>query len=69
MNIQEPPKGTQAIPGYILPVFGGSAWITQAGEITNDWQKRGVWKTPEDAQAMMDSIIKQFDEPLTPPAP
>ena len=28
MNIQDPPKGAQAIPGYILPVFDGSAWIT-----------------------------------------
>ena len=47
------PAGCQEIPGYILDVFDGSAWITQDGRVTDKWHERGVWPTPEAAKEMM----------------
>ena len=47
------PEGCQEIPGYILDVFDGSSWITQGGQVTDKWQERGIWQTPDAAAEMM----------------
>lgn len=53
---QEIPAGCQEIPGYILDVFDGSARITQDGRVTDKWQERGIWPTPEAAAEMMQQL-------------
>ena len=51
------PEGCMEIPGYILDVFDGSAWITQDGRVTDKWAERGVWPTPEAAAEMMERCL------------
>lgn len=46
--IQEPPPGCLEIPGFILTHPQG--WLTQDGEVTSDWNRRGVWATAEEAR-------------------
>lgn len=53
----DPPPGCQEIPGFILSVFGGRGWFTQDGELTNDWNKRGVWPTQAEAEAARDAFF------------
>lgn len=48
---KEPPPGCQEIPGFILDVFDGSAWMRADGTVTDKWAERGVWPTLEDAAA------------------
>jgi hypothetical protein len=55
--IRDVPAGCQEIPGYILDVFDGSAWITQDGQVTDKWQERGIWTTPEAAAEMMQRCL------------
>lgn len=55
--IRDVPAGCQEIPGYILEVFDGSAWITQDGQVTDKWQERGVWPTPKAAAEMMQRCL------------
>jgi hypothetical protein len=55
--IRDVPAGCQEIPGYILDVFDGSAWITQDGRITDKWHERGIWPTPEAAAEMMQRCL------------
>lgn len=66
--IRDVPAGCQEIPGYILDVFDGSAWITQDGQVTDKWQERGVWPTPEAAAEMMKRCLSPnaAGEPLPP---
>jgi hypothetical protein len=56
-TIRDVPAGCQEIPGYILDVFDGSAWITQDGRVTDNWHERGVWPTPEAAEEMMQQFL------------
>lgn len=51
------PAGCQELPGYILDVFDGSAWITQDGQVTDKWQERGIWPTREAAAEMMHQCL------------
>lgn len=60
--IRDVPKGCQEIPGYILAVFDGSAWITQDGQVTDKWQERGIWPTPEAAAEMMQRCLSTNDQ-------
>lgn len=55
--IKPVPEGCMEIPGYILDVFNGSAWITQDGHVTDKWEERGVWPTPEAAAEMMQRCL------------
>ena len=50
------PPGCQEIPGYILAVFDGKAWITQDGHVTDKWEERGIWPT----QAAADEAMQMF---------
>ena len=54
---QEPPQGCQEIPGYILPIRQGG-WLTQNLTVTHIWQHRGIWPTPEAAQAALDKAVE-----------
>jgi hypothetical protein len=60
--IRDVPEGCQEIPGYILDVLDGSAWITQDGQVTDKWQERGVWPTPEAAAEMMQRCLSPNDK-------
>ncbi len=55
------PEGCQEIPGYILDVFDGSAWITQDGKVTDKWHERGIWPTPEAAAEAMQRCLSPND--------
>ena len=57
--MQEVPAGGQKIPGYILDVCDGSAWITPDGQVTDQWQERGIWPTPEAAADMMQRCLSR----------
>ncbi len=57
----DPPPGCQEIPGFILVVFGGRVWFTQDGELTNDWNKRGVWKTVQEAETAHATFTVNLD--------
>jgi len=50
----EPPTGCMEIPGYILTVKNGKAWITSGGQVTSNFAERGVWGSQEDADAARD---------------
>ena len=45
----EPPDGCLEIPGFILVIEEGKSWFTQYGDVTRDFDKRGVWETAGDA--------------------
>ena len=45
----EPPDGCLEIPGFILVTEEGKSWFTQYGDVTRDFDKRGVWDTAGDA--------------------
>ena len=59
--IRDVPAGCQEIPGYILDVFDGSAWITQDGQVTDKWHERGIWPTPDAAAEMMQRCLSPND--------
>ncbi len=48
----EPPAGCMEIPGFIMIVKGGG-WLTKDGKVTENFEERGVWETPEDAEMAM----------------
>ncbi len=56
------PEGCQEIPGYILDVLNGSAWITQDGQVTDKWKERGIWPTPEAAAEMMERCLSSNNQ-------
>lgn len=41
------PEGCEPIPGYIVECRNGTGWLTKDGSVTQVWQERGVWATPE----------------------
>ena len=56
MSAREVPPGCIEVPGIVLELPGSRQWITQAGQITNEWRQRGVWATDAEAQAVLDRI-------------
>jgi hypothetical protein len=38
------------MPGFILVVEPGKSWLTEDGDITDEWSKRGIWETQDDAE-------------------
>ena len=50
MQIIEPPAGCTEINGYILVIIPGKKWLTQDGQTTKTFQRRGVWTTIKDAE-------------------
>ena len=59
---KEPPEGCQEIPGYIVELFEGSAWLTLGLGVTTVWSERGVWATQEEAHAAMAALFKELAE-------
>lgn len=59
---KEPPKGCQEIPGYIVDLFEGSAWLTKDLQVTTVWSERGVWSTQAEANAAMMAVMKDLAE-------
>lgn len=59
---KEPPEGCQEIPGYIVEIFKGSAWLTKDLQVTTVWRERGVWATQEEANAAMAALFKELAE-------
>jgi len=59
---KEPPKGCQEIPGYIVDLFEGSAWLTKDLQVTTVWAERGVWATQEEANKAMTAVFKELAE-------
>ena len=59
--IQEPPTGCVEIPGFILPLPVLKLWFTQTGELTNIFQRRGVWPTVEAALDARDKFTKELE--------
>jgi len=59
---KEPPKGCQEIPGYIVDLFEGSAWLTKGLQVTTVWAERGVWATQEEANKAMTAVFKELAE-------
>ena len=57
----EPPTGCMEIPGYILVVFPGKLWLTQAGEVTEVWSERGIWPTEADAKIALEKFQRDID--------
>ena len=49
IDVDPVPPGCQEIPGFILTVETGKVWLTQDGEETTVWEKRGVWPTAQAA--------------------
>lgn len=60
MNKQpiDPPKGCQEIPGFIVEIARGGPWLTKDGWWTTEWLERGVWDTPEAAEAAAAKWVK-----------
>lgn len=58
VRLREPPEGCQEIPGFILDIFDGSAWLTQTGQVTDKWEERGIWPTEEAASAALETFFK-----------
>lgn len=54
---KEVPEGCMEIPGFIIDVFDGSAWLTQDGKVTSRWEERGFWQTIEEAEEMMQRVL------------
>lgn len=52
-EVRPVPPGCEEAPGYILELFDGEVWLTQSGGVTTEWNTRGVWPTPEAAQAAL----------------
>jgi hypothetical protein len=44
------------MPGFILVVKPGEAWLRADGTVTCDWDHRGVWGTAEDAEAALEAM-------------
>ena len=59
---KDPPEGCQEIPGFSIDFFEGSAWLTKDGQITNEWSKRGVWSTEEEAREAYEKVLKELAE-------
>ena len=59
---KEPPEGCQEIPGYIVDLFEGSAWLTKDLQVTTVWAERGVWATQEEANKAMMTVMKDLAE-------
>jgi hypothetical protein len=59
---KEPPEGCQEIPGYIVDLFEGSAWLTKDLQVTTVWSERGVWATQDEANAAMAALFKELAE-------
>lgn len=57
-----PPEGCQEIPGYIVDLFEGSAWLTKDLQVTKVWSERGVWPTQAEAHAAMMVVMKELAE-------
>lgn len=57
-----PPEGCQEIPGYIVDLFEGSAWLTLGLQVTTKWEERGVWPTQAEAYAAMMAVMKDLAE-------
>lgn len=43
------PEGCVEIPGFLIVVADGEAWLTRDGRVTAVWSERGVWPTVEEA--------------------
>lgn len=52
----DPPPGCQEIPGVILVVEVGKAWLRADGTVTEVWTERGVWPTEADAAAFLEGL-------------
>ena len=59
-KILEAPPNCTEIPGYILTIIPEELWLTSDGFLTENWDKRGIWPSPEDAKKALDG----FDEIL-----
>ena len=59
---KEPPEGCQEIPGFIVDLFEGSAWLTKDLQVTTVWAERGVWATQEEAKKAMMTVMKDLAE-------
>ena len=57
-----PPEGCQEIPGYIVDLFEGTAWLTKDLQVTTGWAERGVWATQEEAKKAMMTVMKDLAE-------
>jgi hypothetical protein len=55
-KVLEPPEGCMAIAGFILVVEEGKSWLTKDGKVTTNFKDRGVWDTPEESEAMRQSL-------------
>lgn len=57
MSAREVPPRCIEIPGIILELPGGRQWITRDGQITNEWNRRGVWATAAEVQAVLEQVF------------
>lgn len=60
--VEEPkgvPPGCVEIPGFILDVFDGSAWMTADGKVTDVFAERGIWPTQEEAAEAMKRFLAE----------
>jgi hypothetical protein len=60
-TVKEVPTGCLEIPGFIIDVFDGSAWITKDGQITDKWSERGIWPTAAEAEEMRQKITREME--------
>ena len=61
----EPPPGCVEIPGFIVPIQGYGdrpAWLTREGNVTHQWQLRGIWPTAELADAARERACEGLEE-------
>lgn len=56
------PPGCMEAPGYILTLRTGPGWITLDGRMTDKWQERGVWPTPEAADKARQKFLSPEKE-------
>jgi len=59
---RNPPPACQEIPGFIVDLFEGSAWLTNDLQVTTVWAERGVWATQEEAKKAMMAVMKDLAE-------
>lgn len=54
--IRDVPEGCLEIPGFILELPDRSGWLTKDLGVTDKWNERGVWNTPELAEEALNAF-------------
>lgn len=52
--------------GYYVEVAPGGPWLTRGYAVTDNFEERGIWLTPEQAQEAVEKSLSPNHDPLAP---